>query len=80
VLGVPIVKPAQTEATAWGVAALAGIKSGIISGFDDVAAKRADDVLIAPMFDRRLDYQGWQRALKAVFATVQENQTEPSLI
>ncbi len=79
-LDVPIIKPVQSEATAWGVAALAGITCGVLSSLDDLAAKRDDDLVITPATDRTLDYQGWERALKGVFATVPENLAEPSFI
>ena len=65
-LAVPVIRSVQVEATAWGVAALAGIKAGLIDATRDVFGH---DLTIYPKNNRDSDYAGWQRALKAAFAT-----------
>lgn len=67
-LGVPVIRAAQVESTAWGVAALAAIKSGLVSGTEEIARQWQVDSRVQPKTDRSRDYQGWQTALKTAFA------------
>jgi glycerol kinase len=68
VLNIPIIRSGQVEATAWGAAALAGITGGVIEGFDEVASRRSDDLLVSPQNVRDTDYDGWKQALDAAIA------------
>jgi glycerol kinase len=67
-LGVPVVRSSQMESTAWGVAALAGLKAGLIENFDALEAGWQRDLVVKPSTDRRKEYAGWQAALKGTFA------------
>jgi len=68
VLNIPVVRAAQVESTAWGVAALAGLSAGIFSSLDEIQSQWQQDVKVTPQSDRKLDYSGWQNALKSAFA------------
>lgn len=68
VLGIPIIRSGQIEATAWGAAAMAAIGAGIISDTNAVAKQWIVDKSFEPVKDRQADYAGWQRALKGAFA------------
>lgn len=68
VLNVPVIRSSQVESTAWGVAALAGIKAGLINGLSQVSENWQHDLTLRPTKDRSGDYAGWQSALKAAFA------------
>jgi glycerol kinase len=67
-LNLPVIRSSQVESTAWGVAALAGIKAGLISGLADVSDNWQHDLTLDPLKNRSADYAGWQSALKAAFA------------
>lgn len=68
VLQVPVTRSSQGESTAWGVAALAGIRAGLIGGLEEVSASWQHDLTVTPSRDRSAEYAGWQSALKASFA------------
>jgi glycerol kinase len=75
-IGVPVLKSAQTESTAWGVAALAGIKCGVIASIEKVSDCWSHDYTVEPKTDRKPEYLGWHRALKAAFAAAKSDQSE----
>ncbi len=79
-LGVPLLKSAEAEATAWGVAALAGITSGVIASKEAVADCWSHDYLAKPTTNRNADYLGWHRALKAAFAAAQNSESSESSV
>jgi glycerol kinase len=68
-LKVPVIRSSQVESTAWGVAALAGIKVGLIDGLDAVSKNWEHGETFKPKSDRTAEYAGWQAALKGTFAT-----------
>lgn len=68
ILGTKVERASQVESTAWGVAALAGIKSGIISGLPELNKGWQCDKAFTPENDRTPEYDGWKRALKGAFA------------
>lgn len=68
ILGVPVLRASQSESTAWGVAAMAGLKSGLIKSRKEFIAGWQSDLRINPAIDRRDDYRGWQAALRGAFA------------
>lgn len=68
VLGVPVVRSAQLESTAWGVAALAGMTSGLIKDTAEIEANWKREQTFPPKIDRASDYAGWQAALRGTFA------------
>lgn len=70
ILRIPVIRSSQSESTAWGVAALAGIKSGLISGLEEIGRNWQNDLTVKPTKDRTVDYEGWKRALKSTFANV----------
>lgn len=74
-LGIPVIRSSQVESTAWGVAALAGIKSGLIESTSKISASWQHDLTINPKADRSADYAGWQAALKAGFAAANSTPT-----
>jgi len=67
-LGVPVVRSAQVESTAWGVGALAALTSGLVNDFAELSADWQQDSVINPGTDRSADYEGWQSALRGAFA------------
>ncbi len=67
-LGVSVIRSSQVEATAWGAAALAGLKAGVIASLDEIAESWQHDQTFTPQEDRAGDYAGWQAALKGTFA------------
>lgn len=64
----PVIRSAQSEATAWGVAALAGLRFGLFKSLEEIEALWAFDETLEPKCDRDKDYEGWRRALKGSFA------------
>lgn len=69
VLGVPVVRSNQVEATAWGVGSLAALKAGIYKDKSELGKLWKRDLAVKPKLNRSDDYDGWQRALKGAFAT-----------
>jgi glycerol kinase len=67
-LQVPVIRSSQMESTAWGVAALAGIKAGLIKGLDEVSANWQHDLTANPARVCSSEYEGWRSALRASFA------------
>ncbi|MFN4004716.1 MAG: glycerol kinase GlpK [Hylemonella sp.] len=66
-LGVPVLRPAQTETTAWGAAALAGLCSGLWHGADELTAlwrlqRRFEPRLSEPA--RRAKRARWREAVE----------------
>jgi glycerol kinase len=68
VLGVPIIRSGQAEATAWGAAAMAAIGAGLLDSTCAVEKNWLVDRAFEPQVDRLADYRGWQSALKGAFA------------
>ena len=67
-LGVPILRAAQMESTAWGVAALAALKANLISNTNELSAAWNHDFQARPKVDRSKEYAQWRLALKGAFA------------
>ena len=70
-LQVDVEVPENSEATAWGAAALAGMGVGIFSDFDQLAAlwrRRCDYQPAISASQAASDYEGWQRAVRQVLA------------
>lgn len=67
-LGVPVVRSAQVESTAWGVAALAGLRCGLIEDVEALERSWQRDVMVKPTTDRSKEHAGWQAALNGCFA------------
>ncbi len=71
VLGLPVVAAAQTEATAQGVAYLAGLRLGVWKNQDELRRLAAVGRRFLPQWDdaeRRRERARWQRAVAAVIA------------
>jgi len=64
----PVLRSSQLEATAWGVAALAGLRFGIFKSTSEIEALWSCDLTVEPKSDREADYEGWRRALRGAFA------------
>ncbi len=77
-LGIPVIRSAQVESTAWGVATLAGLTAGLISGIDQLSAGWQHDRTFTPAVDRSAEYRRWQFALKAAFAAAELDWLIPS--
>ena len=74
ILGIPVERPATTEATALGAAYLAGLATGFWRNEQDLAAQSKLDRRFEPQMDlsRREDlYAGWQRAVERAKAWAQ---------
>lgn len=68
-LGLRVDRPAVTETTAWGAAALAGLGAGVFTSLDDIAKRRRSARLFQPSTDRSkrdVLYAGWQGAVARV--------------
>lgn len=68
VLGVPVTRATNVEATAWGAAALAGLKAGLIKDLAELNSGWQKDLKVAPASDRQSELAGWRKALEAAFA------------
>ncbi len=68
VLEIPVERAAQAEATAWGVAQMAGLKARVFTNCDELVKQWQISKEVAPTTDRKHDYEGWKRALNATFA------------
>jgi len=66
-LQVPVVRSSQVESTAWGVAALAGIKSGLFTD-KEFESQWKRDLTVHPATKRSMEYAGWRKALRGAFA------------
>jgi glycerol kinase len=69
ILGVPVERPAITESTALGAAALAGLGAGVFADPDEVAARRQVEATFAPRMgadERESRYREWTRAVARV--------------
>ena len=67
ILNVPVLRPKMQESTAWGAAAMAGLKCGVFSSLDEIAQswqlERAFEPKMSPD-QREFHLQQWQSALK----------------
>ena len=66
--GIPVIRPATAEATAWGAAALAGLAVGFFSDPADTRITQEGGFSYAPTMDegeREALLDGWHRAVKA---------------
>ena len=67
ILNVPVLRPKMQESTAWGAAAMAGLRSGVFSSLDEIAQswqlERAFEPKMSPD-QREFHLQQWQSALK----------------
>jgi len=66
-LGIPVERPTNTETTAWGAAALAGLAAGVWGSLDELAALHAVERRFEPQMSesRRSGLlHGWSRALE----------------
>ncbi len=64
-------RPVNTEATAWGAAALAGLGAGVYSGLDEIDALWAAQKDFTPVMaieERDALYKGWKQAIGMVRA------------
>lgn len=66
-IGVPVIRAVHQEATAWGVAALAGLSNGLISQLEEITATQGREKTFKPIKNRAVDYAGWKRAMHAAF-------------
>lgn len=68
-LALRVDRPAVTETTAWGAAALAGLGAGAFKSLDDIAKRRRSARLFQPSTDRSkrdVLYAGWRAAVARV--------------
>ena len=66
-LGVPVLRPKMLESTAWGTAAMAGLKAGVFSSLDDIAQSWQLERAFEPSMqadERETHLFKWQTALK----------------
>ena len=67
ILNVPVLRPKMQESTAWGAAAMAGLRSGVFSSLDEIAQswqlERAFEPKMSPD-QREFHLHQWQSALK----------------
>jgi len=69
ILGLPVERPTVIETTAAGAAFLAGLKAGVFSSLDDIAARWKRDRRCEPAMDgatRDRLYAGWRDAVRRV--------------
>ena len=67
VLGIPLVRPACVETTAWGAASLAGLAVGVYSGKEELLREWQIDREFAPQMaeeEREKLLNGWHRAVE----------------
>ena len=63
-LGMPVTRSAQAEATALGVAYLAGLKLGVWKSFEDIQKTWHPDELFLPKTNREKEYNKWKNAVE----------------
>ena len=66
-LNVPVLRPQMRESTAWGAAAMAGLKSGVFNNLSDIADNWQLERAFEPGMgedQRQAHLQKWQQALK----------------
>ena len=66
-LNVPVMRPKMLESTAWGTAAMAGLKSGVFSSLDEISQSWQLDRAFEPKMqndEREAHLAKWQNALK----------------
>lgn len=63
ILNYPVMRSSQAEATALGVAYLAGLKCGIWKSLDDISKKWHPDELFIPRTNRSHEYVKWKDAV-----------------
>lgn len=67
ILNVPVLRPKLLESTAWGAAAMAGLKSGVFSNLEEIAQSWQLERAFEPQMNtdqREYHLQQWQSALK----------------
>ena len=67
ILNVPVLRPKMLEATAWGAAAMAGLKAGVFSNLDEISQSWQLDRAFEPKMqndEREMHLAKWQNALK----------------
>ncbi|OTG80473.1 glycerol kinase [Acinetobacter sp. ANC 5054] len=67
ILNVPVLRPKLLESTAWGAAAMAGLKSGVFSNLDEISASWKLERAFEPKMNadqREYHLAQWQSALK----------------
>ena len=67
ILNVPVLRPKLLESTAWGAAAMAGLKAGVFSSLDEIAASWQLERAFEPKMNadqREFHLAQWQSALK----------------
>lgn len=67
-LGMPVTRSSQTEATALGVAYLAGLKLGFWKSFEDLQKTWHPDELFLPKVNREKEYKFWKEAVRRSLA------------
>jgi len=66
-LGIPVKRAKQVEATAWGVAALAAIKAGLTTQ-EQLRSGWQCGLALTPKHDLTSQYRGWKSALEGSFS------------
>ena len=67
ILNVPVLRPKMLESTAWGAAAMAGLKSGIFSSLEEISQSWQLEHAFEPKMqndEREAHLAKWQKALK----------------
>ncbi|MCO8054227.1 glycerol kinase GlpK [Acinetobacter towneri] len=67
ILNVPVLRPKMLESTAWGAAAMAGLKAGVFSDLSEISASWQLDRVFEPQMneaERAENLARWQQALK----------------
>lgn len=67
ILNVPVLRPKMLESTAWGAAAMAGLKAGVFSNLDEISASWQLDRTFEPAMQqdqRESRLFEWNQALK----------------
>ena len=67
ILNVPVLRPKMLESTAWGAAAMAGLKAGVFSDLSEISASWQLDRVFEPQMneaERAEHLARWQQALK----------------
>ena len=67
ILNVPVLRPKMLESTAWGAAAMAGLKAGVFSSLDEIAQSWQLERSFEPHMsedERQSQLNKWQKALK----------------
>jgi glycerol kinase len=78
-LGIPVKRAVEIEATAWGVAALGAITAGLTT-VDQISKAWRCGLNVEPKTDRSAEYKGWQAALADMLGAIKPGHVDDQCV